>query len=410
MNYFDSLLTALAALRMNLMRSVLTTLGIIIGVAAVIMMVSIGAGAQAKMKEVINSLGSNLLIIVPGAGVSGGVRLGSGTIPTLTEDDAQALENDVDEVRIAAPIVRDRVQVVAGNVNWNTNAYGTTPKGLEAREWDIAEGRGLTTEDVTASAKVALLGATVVEQICPGQSPVGMALRIQKVPFTVVGVLAGKGQTPIGTDQDDVIFVPITSAKKRLMGGRELGGKIVSMIVVKVYDWASVSETVEYVRALLRQRHRLSPDQGDDFSIRNLAEFLKARAKSERTMSLLLALVASVSLVVGGIGIMNVMLVSVTERTREIGLRMAIGAEGRDILQQFLIESTALSVLGGMIGIALGLGGTIAIGVLGQWPIVIKSSSILLAFGFSALVGIFFGFYPARKASSLNPIEALRYE
>ena len=226
----------------------------------------------------------------------------------------------------------------------------------------------------------------------------------------MVGVLAGKGQTPIGTDQDDVIFVPITSAKKRLMGGRELGGKVVSMIVVKMYDWAPMSETVEYVRALLRQRHRLLPDQPDDFSIRNLAEFLNARAKSERTMSLLLAVVASVSLVVGGIGIMNIMLVSVTERTREIGLRMAIGAEGRDILQQFLIESTALSALGGMIGIGLGLGGTMAIGALGQWPTVIKGNSILLAFGFSAPVGIFFGFYPARKASLLNPIEALRYE
>jgi putative ABC transport system permease protein len=392
------------------MRSVLTTLGIIIGVAAVIIMVSIGAGAQERMNEVISSLGSNLLIIVPGAGVTGGVRLGSGTIPTLTEDDAQALENDIEEVRMAAPIVRDRVQVVAGNVNWNTNAYGTTPEGLEAREWKIAEGRGLTPEDVTTSAKVALLGATVVDQLCPGQNPVGMAVRIQKVPFEVVGVLVGKGQTPVGTDQDDVIFVPITSAKKRLMGGRELGGKVVSMIVVKMYDWAPVSETLEYVRALLRQRHRLLADQPDDFSIRNLAEFLNARAKSERTMSLLLAMVASVSLVVGGIGIMNIMLVSVTERTREIGLRMAIGAQGRDILQQFLIESTALSALGGLIGIGLGLGGTMAIGALDQWPTVIKGNSILLAFGFSALVGIFFGFYPARKASALNPIEALRYE
>ena len=410
MNYLDSLFTALSALRMNLMRSVLTTLGIIIGVAAVIIMVSIGAGAQARMNEVINSLGSNLLIIVPGAGNSSGVSLGTGTVPTITEDDAHALETEMEEVRIVAPMVRDRVQVVAGNVNWSTNAYGTTPGGLEAREWKVAEGRGLTEEDVTASAKVALLGETVAEQICPGQSPVGMALRIQKVPFEVVGVLAGKGQTPIGTDQDDAIFVPITSAKKRLMGGRELGGKVVSMIVVKMYDWAPVSETVEHVRALLRQRHRLLPDQSDDFSIRNLAEFLKARAKSERTMSLLLALVASVSLVVGGIGIMNIMLVSVTERTREIGLRMAIGAEGRDILQQFLIESTALSILGGMIGIGLGLGGTIAIGAFGQWPTVIKGNSILLAFGFSALVGIFFGFYPARKASLLNPIEALRYE
>lgn len=410
MSFLDSLLTALAALRMNLMRSVLTTLGIIIGVAAVIIMVSVGAGAQSRMDEVIRSLGSNLLLIVPGTGVSRGASLGTGTVPTLTEDDAKALRDEIDAVKIAAPLVRGRVQVVSRNSNWATSALGVTPEVIEAREWKIAEGRSLTASDVRGSAKVALLGSTVVEQLCPGQSPVGLEIRIQKVPFQVVGSLASKGQTPIGTDQDDVVFVPITSAKKRLLGGTQLGGKIVSMIIVKIHDRASVWAAIDHVRALLRQRHRLQPDQEDDFSIRNLAEFLNARASSQHTMSVLLAVVASVSLVVGGIGIMNIMLVSVTERTREIGLRMAVGAESRDILHQFLIESIALSALGGIIGVALGLAGSIAMASLGAWPVVIKAESAFLAFGFAAAVGIFFGFYPARKASLLNPIDALRYE
>ncbi|MFC1836197.1 ABC transporter permease [Thermodesulfobacteriota bacterium] len=410
MAFLDSFLTALSALRMNLMRSVLTTLGIIIGVAAVIIMVSVGAGAKARMDKVIRSLGSNLLMLVPGTGVSQGANLGTGTVPTLTEDDAHALENELEEVRIAAPLVKGRVQVVSGNSNWATNAYGLTPEALEAREWQIAEGRSLNASDVNSSAKVALLGSTVVEQISPDQSPVGLELRIRKVPFRVIGTLVSKGQTPIGTDQDDVVFVPITSARKRLLGGTQLGGKVCSMIVVKMHDWASVSDTVGAVKRLIRQRHRLQSHQSDDFSIRNLAEFLKVRASSQRTMSLLLAVVASVSLLVGGIGIMNIMLVSVTERTREIGLRMAVGADGLDILLQFLIESIVLSALGGMIGIAAGLGGSIALASLSEWPIVIKAGSVFLAFGFAAAVGIFFGFYPARKASLLNPIDALRFE
>jgi putative ABC transport system permease protein len=410
MGFLDSLFTALSALRMNLMRSVLTTLGIIIGVAAVIIMVSVGAGAQARMDSVIQSLGSNLLVIVPGTGVSQGANLGTGTVPTLTENDAQALQEEIESIRIAGPVVKGRVHVVSGNANWGTNAYGLTPEGLEAREWKIAEGRSLTEEDVSTSGKVALLGSTVVEQICPGQSPVGMEIRVRKVPFLVVGTLAAKGQTPVGTDQDDAVFVPITTARKRLLGGSQLGGKVVSVIVVKMHDWASGPETVRHVRTLLRQRHRLQPNEADDFDIRNLAEFLDARAKSQRTMSLLLAIVASVSLIVGGIGIMNIMLVSVTERTREIGLRMAVGAESRDILLQFLIESIALSALGGVIGIILGMGGSMALASLDKWPMVTKPESAFLAFGFAAAVGIFFGFYPARKASRLNPIEALRYE
>jgi putative ABC transport system permease protein len=392
------------------MRSVLTTLGIIIGVAAVIIMVSVGAGAQARLDKVIGSLGSNLLLIVPGTGVSQGASLGAGTVPTLTEDDARALQEEIEEVRIAAPLVRGRVQVVAGNTNWATNAYGVTPEAIEAREWKIADGRSLTATDVSGSSKVALLGTTVAEQLCPGQSPVGLELRIKRLPFQVVGLLAGKGQTPIGTDQDDLVMVPLTTAKKRLLGASKLSGKIVSMIVVKMHDWASPSDALQQVRMLIRQRHRLSSGDADDFSIRNLAEFIQARAESQETMSLLLSIVASVSLIVGGIGIMNIMLVSVTERTREIGLRMAVGAQRQDILLQFLIESTTLSAFGGIVGVVLGLAGAWAMASLGQWPIVIKVESVFLAFGFAAAVGIFFGFYPARKASMLNPIEALRFE
>ncbi len=410
MDFLDSFLTALSAIRLNMMRSVLTTLGIIIGVAAVIIMVSVGAGAQARMDQVISSLGSNLMLIIPGTGNTQGVSLGAGAVPTLTEDDAQALQTEIDEIRIAAPMVRGAVQVVSGNANWATTAYGLTPEAIEAREWKIAEGRALTAADVSGSTKVALLGSTVVDQLSPGQSPLGQELRIGRMPFRVVGILQTKGQTPIGTDQDDVVFVPLTTAKKRLLGSSKLSGKIVNLIVVKMHDWASPPKTLAHVRSLLRQRHRLQRQHADDFSIRNLAEFLKARADSQKTMSLLLSIVAGISLVVGGIGIMNIMLVSVTERTREIGLRMAIGAQRRDVLQQFLIESTTLSACGGIIGIILGFSGTFAMAELSKWPVVLRVESAFLAFGFAAAVGVFFGFYPARKASLLNPIEALRHE
>ena len=393
-----------------MLRSVLTTLGIIIGVAAVIIMVSVGAGAEARVDDLISSLGSNLLMVLPGSGTAGGVRLGAGTIPTITEDDAEAIQSELGIVEAAAPSVRGTAQVVFGNLNWSTLVYGVTPEYLKVREWEITTGRVFTDQEVKGAAKVALLGQTVVENLFPGGSPIGQVIRITRVPFEVVGLLKSKGQTLMGRDQDDAIFIPISTAKKRVLGGRYLGGKAVAAIFVKVREAGLVPEAERQVKQLLRQRHRLRPDQDDDFFIRNLSEFLEARAQSSRAMALLLAAVASVSLIVGGIGIMNIMLVSVTERTREIGLRLAIGARGRDILTQFLIEAVTLSLIGGLIGIALGVGGSMAMSVFGQWPMIVEINSVILAFGFAAAVGVFFGFYPARKAAHLDPIEALRYE
>ncbi len=410
MTFFDSLLSALRALRANVLRSILTTLGIIIGVSAVIIMISVGAGAEARMAQLISSLGSNLLIVLPGSGTAGGVRLGRGTRPTITEDDAVAIQKEISSVQVAAPSVRGTGQVVSGNLNWSTLVYGVTPEYLVAREWQIQEGRPFNHEEVKGSAKVALLGETVIDNLFPDQNPIGQLIRIKRVPFEVIGVLKGKGETPMGRDQDDAVFIPLSTAKKRVLGGRQLGGKTVSAIFVKVTHAELVSETADQVRELLRQRHRLRTGQPDDFFVRNLSQILEARAESSRTMSLLLAAVASVSLIVGGIGIMNIMLVSVTERTREIGLRMAVGAEGSDILSQFLIESVTLSLIGGIIGVVLGLAGSMTIAAMGEWPTVIGVRSVILAFGFSLLVGVFFGFYPARKAARLDPIEALRYE
>jgi len=408
--YLDSFLAALRALRANILRSILTTLGIIIGVGAVIIMISVGAGAEARMDEVISRLGSNLIIVLPGSGTAGGVRLGRGTRPSITDDDARAIQQEIENVEVSAPTVRGTGQVVSGNLNWSTLIYGITPEYLTARGWEIQEGRAITHEEVKGASKVALLGETVTENLFSGLNPVGQVIRIRRVPFEVIGVLKGKGETPMGRDQDDTVFVPLSTARKRVLGGRELGGNSVGAIYVKVAASEWVSEVETQVRALLRQRHRLRGNAPDDFYIRNLSQVLEARAESSRAMSLLLAAVASVSLVVGGIGIMNIMLVSVTERTREIGLRMAVGAEGADILSQFLIEAVTLSLIGGVIGVALGVTGSMTIAVLGEWPTIVRAESVILAFGFSVLVGVFFGFYPARKAARLDPIEALRYE
>jgi len=410
MRYPDSVLAALRALRANVLRSVLTTLGIIIGVAAVIIMIAVGAGAEARMAQLISSLGSNLIMVLPGSGTAGGVRLGVGTQPSITEDDAAAIQREIPSVQVAAPGMRGSGQVVSGNLNWSTVIYGVTPEYLEARDWEMAGGRVFTAEEVKGAAKVALLGNTVLANLFPGQDPLGRILRINRVPFKVIGVLRDKGETLMGRDQDDTVFIPLSTARKRVLGGRELGGNTVDTIFVKAWNPGLVSLTVDQVKKLLRQRHRLRSGQDDDFFIRNLSEILEARAESSRAMSLLLAAVASVSLLVGGIGIMNIMLVSVTERTREIGLRMAVGAQSHDILGQFLIESVTLSLIGGLIGVVLGLGGSVAMATLGEWPTVIEIKSVVLAFGFSAAVGVFFGFYPARKAARLDPIEALRYE
>ena len=410
MTYLDSLVAALGAIRINVMRSVLTALGIIIGVAAVIIMVAVGAGAQSKVDNLIKSLGSNLVLVLPGTTTSGGARGARGSKLTITEDDAIAIQNEIDSVHVAAPVVRGGGQLIYGNQNWSTVIYGVTPEYQIAKEWKISGGRWFNQDEVKSSAKVALVGETIIENLFNGIDPVGENIRIKRIPFKIIGTLVGKGETPMGTDQDDAVIVPLSTAKKRLLGGRRLKGKLVNVMFVKSYTADGINDTLRGMTDLLRQRHRIQPGQPDDFFVRNLSQILQARADSSRIMTLLLAAVASVSLIVGGIGIMNIMLVSVTERTKEIGLRMSVGAKGKDILLQFLIEAVTLSLIGGIIGIILGLLGSVGIAEIGGWPAIIQINSLFLSFGFAAAVGIFFGFYPAKKAARLDPIEALRYE
>ena len=410
MTYGDCIMAALGAIQANVLRSVLTALGIIIGVAAVIVMISVGAGAQKQVDDVIKKLGSNLVIVVPGTTTSGGARGARGSRRTLTEDDAIAIQNEVPTVKVSAPTVRGSGQIIFGNQNWSTVIRGVTPDYGQAREWEIADGRWFSNDEVRSAAKVALIGETVSESLFGNDNPVGQIIRIKRVPFTVIGTLVGKGETPMGNDMDDVVFIPLTTAKKRTLGGRRVSGRLVGVVFVKSNSAEVVDDTIRDMTKLLRLRHKIRPGQPNDFFIRNLSSILEARANSSRVMNLLLAAVASISLIVGGIGIMNIMLVSVTERTREIGLRMAVGAKGRDILLQFLIEAVTLSLIGGVIGIVFGLGGSYIIAMIGNSPAIVQPYSIFLAFGFAAAVGVFFGFYPARKAARLDPIEALRYE
>ncbi len=409
MTWLASIRIALRALRVNKLRSTLTMLGIIIGVAAVIVMISIGSGAQARVEEQIKALGSNLIMLLPGSVTAGGVRMGSGTRNTLTEDDSYAIQREIQEVQAAAPQLRGTGQVVAGNNNWSTVFYGITPEYFEVRNWVISTGKGFEPADLSGSAKVALLGETVRRNLFGDADPIGQVVRIRKVPFTVIGTLQSKGQSLMGQDQDDVILMPVSTARNRVLGGNAKL-RSVGSIFVKVREGADMAEAEEQIKNLLRQRHRIQPGQEDDFTLRNLSEVLGAQEASSRIMTLLLAAVASVSLLVGGIGIMNIMLVSVTERTREIGLRMAVGARGRDILSQFLVEAITLALIGGLLGILLGVGGSYAIGHFAEWRTELSLQSIVLAVGFAAAIGIFFGFYPARKASRLLPIDALRYE
>ena len=410
MNVWAGARIAIRALRVNKLRSALTMLGIVIGVGAVITMVSVGAGAQARVAEQIASLGSNMIVILSGTVTSGGVRLGSGSQLTITEDDAWAIQREIPLVEAAAPSVRGTAQVVYGNLNWATVVQGVTPEYFTAREWSMADGRSFNPEDVDGAIKVALLGQTVALNLFGDTDPLGQLIRIKKVPFTVIGVLGRKGQNAWGQDQDDVIMVPMSTAKRSVVGGSQAKAKAVGAISIRVRDATTMKEAEEEIRDLLRQRHRLQPYQEDDFWLRNLSEVLQSQEAASQVLTMLLAAIASVSLLVGGIGIMNIMLVSVTERTREIGLRMAVGARGRDILTQFLVEAVTLSLIGGAIGILLGLVGSWAMAYFAEWRILVSSESILVAFGFAAAVGIFFGFYPARKAAGLNPIEALRYE
>jgi len=408
MNWLMTFRIALRALGRNKLRAVLTMLGIIIGVGAVIAMVAIGEGAKATIRSQIASLGTNVLIIIPGATTVGGVRGGLGTISTLTVDDADDIEKKVGSVTMVMYGSRSVLQVIGENKNWSTIVQGVGPEYLDMREWKTVSGRNFTAAELDAASKVALLGLTVSDTLFGSEDPVGKIVRIKRSPFTVVGVLERKGQSPQGQDQDDTVIMPITTLQKKLYASAHAG--TVGVIMVQAVDGDSVKEAERQVVALLRQRHRIGPGQEDDFSVRNLSEMLALAESATRIMSLLLGGIASVSLVVGGIGIMNIMLVSVTERTREIGIRMAVGARERDILSQFLIEAVLLALTGGAVGIVLGCAGAVLISRFAGWSTVISPSAVVLAFGFSAAVGIFFGFYPARKASRLDPIEALRYE
>ena len=399
---------ALRALMVNKMRSALTMLGIIIGVGAVIAMVAVGSGAKKRIAEQIASMGSNMLIVLSGSSTSGGLRFGSGTVPTLKVDDAKAISTEIPAVKYVAPTLGGVAQVVFGNQNWSTVINGTTPEILEIREWPLSSGRSFTQQDVDGATKVCLLGQTVVDNLFGGIDPIGQVIRIKNVPLTVIGVLAPKGQSTGGQDQDDTIIVPLTTAQKRLFGMQFPG--MVRLILVQAREPEGMKDVENQINDLLRQRHHIQPNQDNDFTVRNLTEIMATAEQSASVMSLLLGAIASISLIVGGIGIMNIMLVSVTERTREIGIRIAVGAKGRDILLQFLIESLVLSLIGGILGIGVGIAGTVVLATFTQWPTLFSMQAILLAFLFSGSVGVFFGFYPARKASLLNPIEALRYE
>ena len=410
MNVLALLRVAMRALAVNKLRSALTMLGIIIGVAAVIVMIAVGAGAQARVEEQIRSLGSNILLLLSGATTSGGVRMGFGSNLTLSEDDAITIQRELPEVT-AAPALRGTAQVIWGNQNWSTVIFGVTPEYLEVRQWELLAGRGFDPTDLAGATKVCLIGQTVARQIFAGVDPLGQVIRIRRVPFTVIGVLEGKGQSLMGTDQDDIILMPLTTARKRVLGAANIAKqRSVGTIWVKVREGYDMKQAEEQVRALLRQRHRLQPGQDDDFSLRNLEEVAATQEASSRVLALLLAAVASVSLVVGGIGIMNIMLVSVTERTREIGLRMAVGARTRDILGQFLVEAVTLSLIGGVVGILIGVGSAFVIAQMAGWRILLSTEAVVLAVAFAFAIGVFFGFYPARKAAQLNPVEALRFE
>jgi putative ABC transport system permease protein len=408
MDFVQTLKIALRALRTNKMRSFLTMLGIIIGIAAVIAMMAVGSGASYVISQQIASIGSNIILVIPGSMTSGGLRMGSGGSQTLTSDDVRAIMAECPSVSRASGTTRTTSQVVYGNMNWSTVIMGATPELFDIREWSVVNGRSIGQQDVDGAAKVCLLGQTVAENLFSDEDPIGKIVRIKKIPFTVIGVLDRKGQSPQGSDQDDTIFVPLRTAQVKL--SRSSFPNNVGALMVQAKNEALLDKAEEEVNSLLKQRHRITNGKEPDFSTRNLSEILAVAEQSSKAMSLLLGAVASISLIVGGIGIMNIMLVSVTERTREIGIRMAIGARKNDILWQFLTEAVLLTMLGGIIGIILGTVGATVVSKILEWPTLISFQSITVAFFFSGAVGIFFGFYPARKAAGLNPIDALRYE
>jgi putative ABC transport system permease protein len=405
MRYFVILKVAFRALRRNKLRTALTMLGIIIGVAAVIAMVGIGNGAKAQVQARIAALGQNVIQVFSGSITRGGAHSGFGGAGTLTVEDAQAMEREVPGVVSVSPEVRTGAQAMAGNNNWSSSIMGESVDYLTIRQWDLADGAMFSEVDVRSAGKVCILGKTTADKLFPEDDPISKIIRIRNVPVKVLGVLKSKGASMFGSDQDDVIIVPYTTAMKRFAGVTTLRA-----IIVQAADADRITEVQNAITALLRQRHRIQPGADDDFMLRSQQEIADTMTATTDVMTALLAAIASVSLLVGGIGIMNIMLVSVTERTREIGIRMAVGARGRDILLQFLIEAVVLSSTGGLLGILAGVGGAKLITMIKEWPTLVSANSIIIAFVFSAAVGVFFGFYPARKASQLDPIDALHYE
>ena len=395
------------AMGANRLRTLLTMLGMVIGVGAVVLMMAIGQGAQYSVAQTISSMGSNIFVVLSGFTSTGGVRSGGGNAPTLTVADANAIA-ELDGVDTVAPVHSGSIQMVYGANNWNTWVQGTTPAYLDARSWPLADGAAFTDSDVRAATRVALIGQTVAQNLFADENPVGKTFRVGQAPFTVLGVLAPKGQNLDGRDQDDLVVMPVSTAQRRVFGTPFPGS--VRQILVKASSAEAMPPVEKSMEALLRQRHRLREGADNDFTIRNLTAVADTAAETTRVMSLLLGAIASVSLLVGGIGIMNIMLVSVTERTREIGIRMAIGARERDILAQFLLEAIIISVIGCAIGLLLGVGGALLVNRLAKMVVVVSGGSVLAAFAVAAGVGIFFGFYPAKKAARLDPIEALRYQ
>jgi len=406
----EALRGALAALSANFLRSILTALGIFIGVAAVIATVAVGEGARRQVLAQIQSLGANLLIVWGGSATMGGVRLGAGGRSNLSWDDAAVIAREIPEVQVAAGSIRQTFQVVAGNQNWSTIVLATEPDYFIAHEWVADGGRLFSPEEAAGGRKVVILGATVAEMLFAEEDPVGREIRIRQTPFEVIGIMARKGQNPTGQDQDDTVFVPYWTARRSVMGASRANARQVGVISVKVHEGEDMAAAEDAIRALMRQRHRVAANEPDSVSIRNLSDIQATRDASARTLSALLASVAAVSLLVGGIGVMNIMLVSVTERTREIGLRLAIGARRRDVLAQFLLEAVMLALLGGAAGVLAGMALSHILADVAGWPVLVRADAVLIAVGVSALTGLFFGYWPARRAAHLDPITALRHE